>query len=288
MASESVRRTSFALPGRPGREAPVYVGRERPVVRRPALERTRSEQSGFRESLPFIFFGAVCLILAVVLYSANPVPGNPIPLWSLLVAIGVIALVGGLIGALVRGDPTPSRPSWVRKRDVVPPPFASPPRPGRAAFNRAELRPVPVARRDPRPSPPRVGPGQLPPAETFPLPNLAPLAPTRVAPSPGPVAVPPVAEIGPADDVLRSIDEISSAIRRGRRAPKLAGGAVPPARTCGNCESSVPATEPERACRTCGTALCANCADTAAREGAVGLCPTCALLELGGEAAPTP
>ena len=271
------RARRHAPPDRSSRRASRF---EESELRR--REPARSEfAEGVRESTPFLFFGIICLLLAVWLAVSNPVPGNPIPIWTLLAGIGVAALAGGLIAPFFPGEAPPARPR--RKHAPEPDP-------------EEEESEDPEEPQESECPPPSSMPGPVPPTPAAP-PAPAPRpwvedeedserSPTHFEfESPAPAVMPiqdrPVVPAGlaAADEVLQSIDELTHQVRRNARSTRMGPVREPaPRRVCGNCERSFSGDESATNCRSCGLTLCPDCREDGARAGHAGLCTTCLLL----------
>ncbi len=242
--------------------------------------------------MPFLFFGVVCLVLSVWMYATNPVRNDPIPIWILLVGIGMIALVGGLVGALLAADEE-EVPEPAPRRDVAPTP-APEEYPDPAPERRWEPRAPRFAASRPGPPAPRVA--------------RSPARPVGAAPEPEPTVPMPAAAVGAAgfseatgplpflpgtgaagrDETLESLDELSSflqAPRPVRPSPRAAAPtSIPPpngatAKGCAGCDGHLPSGGAAALCRGCGLPLCADCAGAAESAGHGALCPTCTTLE---------
>lgn len=294
-------------------------GRPRPDVRRPA-----SLLPALESGAPFLFLGGGCLAVAVWSYIANPAPGDPIPLWTLLAAVGVIAIAGGLLGAIVpEREEAPSLPSRAQRpayrrlpvglepRTVRPgapfrPPAsaAPPPAPGGGAllFD-SEGSDFLGARADEpertTPARPRAPPVERPSTPVFsrPEPRARPLA----APGPDPAvavfpastehrrtAAPalasPIANGSVEDEVLQSLNELSSLLASGsyRSVPDRSGAAaqeeVPELAICSGCEGALGPSAASTRCASCRGPLCDQCADPGSRDDHPVRCPTCEII----------
>ncbi len=289
---------------RNGGRAPPSVRRDpAPAPREPLIE-------GFRESVPFLFFGVAFLILAIWLYAIKTAPVGGLPIWILFAGIGIIALVGGLVGALTQGE---------EEEPAAPPRRVSSPRVviEEVAARRAAMAETPPPARS-------VGPVLTPAAAAVPAPRriaTSPAYPTPAPASPAPSARPmPVASPSwegstqrapfhplpahrepdpaivegaptrrnlPVDDVLQSLDELSSylAMPRPTEATVMASASLEPppppnpSRSCAGCENGIALAEEAAPCRGCGLSLCTTCAAGATQEGHQGVCPTCAVLD---------
>ena len=81
-----------------------------PTAPAPAGPKPRSPRSGWRESLPFFLLGGAALVVGVLLIALHsPSSFGHLPVWTYLLAIGSIALVGGTVASLV-GEPIPDLP----------------------------------------------------------------------------------------------------------------------------------------------------------------------------------
>jgi hypothetical protein len=261
--------------------------------------------------MPFLFLGAACLVMAAVFRWSDPAPGNTLPLWILLVVIGIVAIVGGLVGALVRGDeeeaPAP-RPRLPRpapearaSRAPEPRPRTTPPPPVRA--------PTPAPPVVARPSPREAIPWETSPplfdsdflgARAVPRPpapgtmSSADSPPPSVGrPFPPSPLARPLFETEPTgrDEVMRSLEELSQYLqspRPVRRSEIVPEPPTPPAeQICAGCETGIARDDAAGSCRSCGLALCSPCWETSEKVANPGLCPTCALLdEPAGRARP--
>jgi hypothetical protein len=258
-------------------------GRPRPHVARYAVGRVDPDRwEGLRESLPFLFFGGVCVLLAIWLEVANPVPGNPLPLWTLLLGIGIASLGGGLIAPLFPSE-TASRPARRPMREAYPTlgseeegELEVPSRGGETA-GLLEVDPLTTA----------------PPVREVALPRRAALAATAEDPLEPPPSVGPE---GPtrrggslreapsdaraaADEVLRNIEELTRIVHRSPRSDRTTDSPDHPLLLqCGDCDGPIGPGESATSCRECGRALCASCAEQSLRGDPAGLCTTCSLL----------
>jgi hypothetical protein len=283
-------------------DAPTSRGRAPPRVRREEPESSRGHFiEALNESLPFILFGVVCIGLSIWLWDVSPAPGSVLPLWILLLGIGMIALLGGILAMVLgenapevrssrtrtSGSRTPSARGPVRPRAVAP---ASPPEPAA---------PIPPAYRPPEPSyddwPVRrplfdLGALRMETEDLAEIPTDRPASPEesidpllrlRRTPSAAPIREPDVREAG--DEVLRSIDDLSVYVRGDDRPRRTAApSSSSPTRDswrCGNCEKGFPGTELDHPCRTCGASLCRMCFERSTQDGQSSLCSVCTLLE---------
>jgi hypothetical protein len=255
-----------------GRVASDPVGR-RPLPRthRWALPETRSPgRDALREAVPFVFFGLLCVAIAVWLFEANPAPGNPLPIWTLLLGIGVVAIAGGIVAVFLPGEqeptprPNPPRP-MAEPRRLRPRPTILPDEPVEPTSPSSALFAMPLRE--------RTAPASAPPPEPFLRSRSAPagaydgwLGGERSA-----TEAPPDAP----DEVIASLTELSGLVRGPRSGATPAGGSV---RLCSGCESPLPEGVPIDRCHECGGEVCGQCLDRAAAAGHAGLCPTCASL----------
>jgi hypothetical protein len=270
-----------------------YSGRGAPLVRKAAPTPSSPTTNGFLESLPFLVFGAVCLLIGVWLYVANPVPGNPLPLWILLVGMGLISVAGGVLGALVA--PEAPRTPVSRWRMVLPStPLAVPPAPVERDLPPARAsRPVSSAASRVAPRPTRVYDDEEDDAvEEPPRVPRAPVGVRGARLSAPPRATTPEADDEPparapprGDDVTRDLEDLETVVRGTRRAN--ASSAPPPAnvedtigeRVCHGCDRKLAPGVRSGECQSCGRTLCADCQASANHDGHPGLCPICGLLD---------
>ncbi len=76
----------------------------------PSGSRSSPSRSGWRESLPFFVIGLVALTAALALIALqSPSAFGRLPIWTFLLAIGSISLVGGTVASLV-GEPMTGLP----------------------------------------------------------------------------------------------------------------------------------------------------------------------------------
>jgi hypothetical protein len=316
---------------RPGQtRAPVEAespyGRPIPSVRRDVSARRqyRKEAPGPREgnlaaSFPLIFFGAGCLAVALfVLLEGSRAAIGRIPLWVPFVALGVIALAGGILSVFAEPDedtsavvpdeegpstlPLPPVRYLIFDRESRSEPSGDAPRPETSPVSTKVSRAV-----SPEPKLEAKGPP--------PRPVAAP------SPSPAPAAVNAL-NADEAASLLKEIDLIDAelhASRIGRRsaasanpgsspspasrapvpgvpiatataksAPK--GNVAPaPARResdtprqvarCVGCGSVILHSGSPSRCQACGEPLCPECRDRSIAEGKPNLCPLCGLLD---------
>lgn len=303
-------------------------GRPMPDVRRGELdeaavatERTRSvasDTSGLAAGFPLLFLGAGCLAAAVLVQFEGPGASiGRIPLWIPLVAVGIVALIGGTLTVFAEPDPEPSNPApAVEPRNRGVPPLAraaSPgPRPAREPAMVRTSRPAPTVTSTP------ISVGASAPRE--PGPRAPP--PNKPREGPAPMAVEPEAVGLDASALLEELDRIDAELHVSRPRDSKSAAGVPtvssprptvppvhqppqpvmndtanstyrpyeveqrpesesPARTlrCVGCGSAILDAGAPAHCDVCGEPLCSECRDRSRAEGKPNLCPICGLLD---------
>jgi hypothetical protein len=241
----------------------------------PAGSRRRSAEwgVGFRESLWLYAIGLACLFLAGSFLATRTQAGSShFPLWELLLALGIIALAGGVLATFIRDEPGPPRRS--ARTPTAPEDEATevdePPEPSTGEGSDEEAEPE----------------SSRTPARTSGEPE-EPVAPQVVRP-PRPF---PTRGPGDPSGSVEAIEEIDQLVRDLRpRVPVVRPPVSPrsgrPARAeagssarsrggtgerCGSCQRPLMGGAPLR-CEGCGSALCDYCFDGLAPPP----CPSCA------------
>ncbi len=287
-------------------EAPVRAARE------------PDESTGLQSAAPFLFFGGGSVVAALWL-KAQPTATflGRVPIWFVLLALGIIALIGAVLMLLATPDlPGESRPPRVPASDRTPSArgrvgparlsTARPPPTSRRTYGR----PIPRLRPAPPPRPARAlrpaGAGRNPSSRPVVDPSGDPLEelgrieqllrPAGVARNP---ADPPATALLGVPDrpgtgrrdaspaPLPSPTELASPPAVPAAAPTPVPPSTPPARArrpegprvvCVGCGSRLLGGGRTTQCRECGELLCEECWGRASAEGTPELCPVCAIL----------
>lgn len=286
-------------------------------LRRPASRDALVPKNNRLEaSFPLIFFGAGCLASAVfVVLSRSHESLGRIPLWVPFLALGIIALGGGILSLFAEPDESEAQPA-PRPTVARPLPPRTPPR-GRPRPS-AVAPPPPAARISPPKTTRRVAPASPPPPEPVepepePEPAVTSPAPSR---SPSRTEIPLLGDDSAA--LLEEIDRISADLHsdRGILSPRGGTSSTPPRTTrsparpvvlrspaedlrpraaiplaelaappsprrverCVACGSPILHAGSPIQCQVCQEPLCPDCRDRSLAEGRPNLCPLCALL----------
>lgn len=177
-----------------------------PARDRPLLERSR-------DAGPLLFVAGACFLLGLFLRAMDTNgPVTALPVWSLFLALGLVASLGAGYLLTVRGDPTDDlRPEPAASRGVVPRESREEADPERSTIpNRP--RPEVVSRHAfPEPLPEDMSEKVRPPAvKRRPRPNTTP-APAEVPPDRSPT--------DPAEQVIAEIDRMLADLRPVRPRP---------------------------------------------------------------------
>lgn len=288
------------------REGPE-LGRGRPDLRTsqngsgrgsPIRLKSTSPRSTLAENLeasfPLIFFGGGCLAAAAfVLGDGSHLLIGRIPLWLPFMALGLIALVGGILSIFAEPDPLDEPIS----SDEQPPSHAMPLTPAVASIVRPS---VPAA--SPGPNPISAGTALV--ARPFKVTNV-PEPPRALVPRAPPIAgpetrnpIPPAVSAAPllpddATALLMEIDLISQDLRATRAGARLGGAtentSVPPTRapsvatTPGATQPGVPSVAPRPSLPTASVPLevprravhCVGCGSVILAAGPPVQCQVC-------------
>ncbi len=220
---------------------------------------------------PLLAAGAILLGVAFSIRAFDATVGaGRLPLWVLVLGMGVIALAGGgatlvLRPASAAGGRT-SRPAPVRPRTGAARPLS------------------PVPRGEEPPAPPQTVPGTRPSA----VPSAGPARTSAPAwaeePSRIPEELPTPAIEGPAASAATAEPSVWSeedSVAPARPAPSSGAGPEVPASPgpglteCATCGRVLPAREAWRRCQSCGRTLCVSCLTESVRRFGSGYCRSC-------------